>query len=211
MPLILIYRKFYGWALTLRLVALMWLVMSVAGLVTEYLFRGFNLVPVNYHHTHVSHATLAWDYTTFLNIGFLVIFAGLYWLYRNRARFGGGQGYAIDPVCGMQVQTQMAPATAHGGGETHYFCSDRCRDRFQANPARFTGSNAARMSMEEVIAAPDTLVAADSTDPVCGMTVAPGDAAAQRFRAGRKVVFCSAGCAEAFDAEPDRYMAVTLS
>src|SRR5205807_2218900 len=57
MPLILIYRKFYGWALTWRLVALLWLVMSLAGLVTEYLFRGVNLVPVNPHISFVANDT----------------------------------------------------------------------------------------------------------------------------------------------------------
>lgn len=45
LPLILIYRKFYGGRLTLRLVALFWVVMSAAGFVTEYLFRGSELVP----------------------------------------------------------------------------------------------------------------------------------------------------------------------
>ncbi|MFN2462989.1 MAG: permease [Candidatus Dormibacteria bacterium] len=205
MPLILIYRKFYGWRLTLRLVGLMWLVMSTAGLITEYLFKGLNLVPANYHHTHVAHARLAWDYTTFLNLGFLVVFAGLYWLYRNRERFGGGQGYAIDPVCGMQVETAMAPATARVDGIAHYFCSDRCRDRFVVNPARFTGPGAGPTGMDKVLAAPEVLGVGSGIDPVCGMTVEPRDAAAQRFRAGAKILFCSAGCAQAFDADPRRY------
>lgn len=53
-----------------------------------------------------------WDYTTILNILALTGFAGLYWLYRNRARLGGGTGYATDVVCGMQVETANAPATA---------------------------------------------------------------------------------------------------
>jgi uncharacterized membrane protein YraQ (UPF0718 family)/YHS domain-containing protein len=210
MPLILIYRKYYGWRLTLRLVALMWLVMSVAGLITEYLFLAVNLVPVNLHHTHISHATLNWDYTTFLNIGFLVVFAALYWLYRNRERFGGGQGYAIDPVCGMQVETALAPATASVDGSTHFFCSDRCRDRFTANPARFTGDHAEHIPMDDVLAAPDVLTSVASVDPVCGMTVDPADAAAQRFRDGRRILFCSQGCAESFDAEPDRFLGLRV-
>jgi uncharacterized membrane protein YraQ (UPF0718 family)/YHS domain-containing protein len=148
MPLILIYRKFYGWRLTLRLVALMWLVMSVAGLATEYLFRAAGLVPVNYHDTRISRATVAWDYTTLLNIVALVVFAGLYWLYRNRARFGGGHGYAIDPVCGMQVETALAPATAADRGSTFFFCSDHCKERFVAEPVRFTAAGAAHVPME---------------------------------------------------------------
>src|SRR5947208_7614086 len=44
-PLLLIYRKYYGRQMTLRILALSWLVMSVAGLVTEYIFLGAGLIP----------------------------------------------------------------------------------------------------------------------------------------------------------------------
>src|SRR5205807_82651 len=46
-PLLLIYRRFYGWALTLRILAAFWLVMAVAGLATEYLFGALGLVPTS--------------------------------------------------------------------------------------------------------------------------------------------------------------------
>ena len=67
------------------------------------------------------------------------MFAVLYWLYRNRDRLGGGEGYAIDPVCGMQVRTTHAPATATHNGERFYFCSDRCRERFETSRAAAEG------------------------------------------------------------------------
>ncbi len=57
-------------------------------------------------------AHFSWDYTTYLNIVFLVVFAVLYWAYRNRDRLGAGGGYALDPVCGMQVEIANAPAFA---------------------------------------------------------------------------------------------------
>ncbi|MHB1786443.1 MAG: YHS domain-containing protein, partial [Acidimicrobiales bacterium] len=79
-----------------------------------------------------------WNYTTVLNIIFLAIFGVLYWLYRNRDRLGGGQGLALDPVCGMQVRTHDAPARIVEEAQTYYFCSDRCADRFRAEPERFT-------------------------------------------------------------------------
>ncbi|PZR51674.1 ATPase P [Xylanimonas oleitrophica] len=44
-----------------------------------------------------------------------------------------------------------------------------------------------------------------STDPVCGMTVDPQNAAARREHDGVTFAFCSAGCAAAFDADPHRY------
>ena len=42
-------------------------------------------------------------------------------------------------------------------------------------------------------------------DPVCGMTVDPSTAPARRRYADRDVWFCSSGCAEQFDADPERY------
>jgi len=43
------------------------------------------------------------------------------------------------------------------------------------------------------------------TDPVCGMTIDPKTAAATREHEGTTFYFCSAGCAEKFDADPHRY------
>jgi hypothetical protein len=77
----------------------------------------------------------SWDYTTYLNIVFLSLFAVLYWMYRNRGRFGGGGRYARDPVCGMQVEATHAPATLEHGGERVYFCSDHCAGRFAERSA----------------------------------------------------------------------------
>ena len=64
-----------------------------------------------------------------------MLFGVLYWIYRNRVRLGGGDRYARDPVCGMQVETAQAPASVDHAGERHYFCSDRCAERFEAEPA----------------------------------------------------------------------------
>src|SRR5439155_23403856 len=47
LPLVLIYRRFYGGRLTLRLVLVFWAVMAAAGLAVEYLFRGLGLVPAH--------------------------------------------------------------------------------------------------------------------------------------------------------------------
>jgi YHS domain-containing protein len=196
MPLILIYRKFYGWALTLRVVALFWVVMALAGLATEYLFGAANLIPTS-RPIQMVEPGFQLNYTTYLNILFLLVFAGIYWLYRNRERLGGGAGYALDPVCGMQVQVAMAPAQASFDGKPYHFCSDRCRDRFVASPARFAGD-----AQPEPMAAEG---AATAVDPVCGMTVDKAEAAAERTFEGQQFWFCSEGCAEAFDATPESY------
>lgn len=43
-------------------------------------------------------------------------------------------------------------------------------------------------------------------DPVCGMNVPSGKAAARRRRGGDDYVFCSLSCAEKFDEQPTRYL-----
>ena len=130
LPLVLIYRKYYGGKLTIRLVLVFWAVMAGAGLIVEGVFAVLGLIPAT-RPAEVVETRFHWNYTTFLNIGFLVLFAVLYWLYRNRERLGGGEGYAFDPMCGMQVEKANAPAQVARDGVTYYFCSDHCRERFE--------------------------------------------------------------------------------
>src|SRR2546422_8321625 len=190
-PLLLIYRRFYGWALTLRILAAFWLVMAVAGPAAEYLFCGLGLGATRRPVQGVQPAFPA-NYTTYLNLVFLAVFAVLVWLSRNRERFGGAARYAIDPVCGMQVEKALAPATTQSAGQTSYFCSDRCRDRFEANQER-------RHVMSEAI------------DPVCGMTVDTASAAAKREFGGKTYYFCGPGCAKAFDRSPEAFIDASRS
>ena len=130
LPLLLIYRRYYGTRMTLRMLALFWAVMSTAGLITEGIFWTLGAIPTT-RPTTIAPAHFQWNYTTFLNIAFVALFGLLYWTYRNRERLGGGGGHAIDPTCGMQVQTANAPASLIRDGQTVYFCSDHCRRRFE--------------------------------------------------------------------------------
>jgi YHS domain-containing protein len=136
-PLLLIYRRYYGTRLMLRMLVVFWALMSTAGLLTELLFRAAGLVPTQ-RPTTIAPAHFSWNYTTYLNLIFLALFGVLYYLYRNRERLGGGDRYARDPVCGMQVEKVHAPASRHHAGEQQYFCSDHCARRFDAleNDAR---------------------------------------------------------------------------
>ena len=136
LPLLLIYRRFYGTRMTLRMLAVFWIVISLAGLLTEGIFAAAGLIPAT-RPVQVVADHFSWNYTTILNFVFLGLFGLLYWTYRNRDRLGGGERYARDPVCGMQVETALAPAsTVHEGRHVH-FCSDRCRLRFAEAPSRF--------------------------------------------------------------------------
>ena len=130
LPLLFIYRRYYGTPLTLRLFFTFWALMSTAGLAVEGIFALFGAVPTSRPEA-VAPEHFAWNYTTFLNIVFLGVFAVVYWLYRNRDRFGSDQ-YAIDPACGMQVQKAHAPAHGTYGDGESWFCSDACRERFES-------------------------------------------------------------------------------
>jgi YHS domain-containing protein len=43
----------------------------------------------------------------------------------------------IDPVCGMRMEAEQAPAVASYEGRGYYFCSDTHKDEFERNPAYF--------------------------------------------------------------------------
>jgi YHS domain-containing protein len=42
-----------------------------------------------------------------------------------------------DPVCGMLVDVESAPAEQDYRGETYYFCSIECRNQFNEAPWRY--------------------------------------------------------------------------
>ncbi|HYX69701.1 MAG TPA: YHS domain-containing protein [Terriglobales bacterium] len=47
-----------------------------------------------------------------------------------------------DPVCGMQVDEKQAKAQIQHQGQTYYFCSDQCKQRFEKNPQQFVRKSA---------------------------------------------------------------------
>jgi YHS domain-containing protein/uncharacterized membrane protein YraQ (UPF0718 family) len=197
LPLVLIYRKFYGTRLAVKLSLVFWAVMSLAGLLTEGIFQIARLIPTQ-RRDDIAVIHVGWNYTTVLNVIAVIAFAYLYWLYKNAARFGGGQGYAKDVVCGMQVRTADAPARAEHDGRTFYFCSDRCHDKFDGAPEKYA-AGLADESMASAHGREDSVTS--PVDPVCGMTVNPATAATGEH-AGRTYYFCSDGCRTAFLTDP---------
>jgi xanthine dehydrogenase accessory factor len=51
-------------------------------------------------------------------------------------------GFAIDPVCGMTVDTADAAHQATHDDQTYFFCCSGCREQFVAEPARFVRATA---------------------------------------------------------------------
>jgi len=210
MPLLLVYAKFYGWKMTRRILAAFYVVMVLGGLLTHGLFAALDLIPKNTM-IEMQPTRPGWNLTTWLNLAAVIVFCAVLWLARNAKRFGGGTGYTIDPVCGMQVRESEAPATCSHDGVNYYFCADRCRERFQANPERFTGENAAHEAMEVApepvllgrkkmsMSTPSVQLSTTVVDPICQMTVELATAAATRVIDGVTYGFCGLGCAATFD------------
>jgi uncharacterized protein len=86
LPILDIYRKYYGWRMAGFLLATFYATMVAAGLIVELVFQGIGLVPQG-RHAKVEAASVHLDYTTVLNIGFLALAAVLVVRYFRR---GGG-------------------------------------------------------------------------------------------------------------------------
>jgi uncharacterized protein len=196
LPLLVIYRRYFGLRVTMRILVVFWATMSAAGLAVEYLFRWIRIPEPEPIHDMTGHGP-AWDHTTWLNIAALALFAMMYWLYRSRRSAVAAAGkYAKDPVCGMQVEIAHAPARRERGGETHYFCSDRCARHFDERTPDMTDGQG--MSHD-----PN----GTHRDPVCGMSVSPATAAASAEHEGETYYFCSTGCRTAFGLKPEAFLA----
>jgi uncharacterized membrane protein YraQ (UPF0718 family)/YHS domain-containing protein len=121
-PLILIYLRYYGRRVTLRLVAIMFVSMAGAALAVDAIFSAADLIPsARPSIDSIAEREIGWNYTTFLNIVFFAVAAALLALTVRRG--------ARDPVCGMTV----ARSTAHRSereGRTVFFCSAGCKAKF---------------------------------------------------------------------------------
>jgi YHS domain-containing protein len=125
LPIVQIYRKYYGGAYALRIVALMFVTIVIAALVVDGIFGAAGLIP----HARPTHTdifgSVKLDYKLFTNILGLIIFAALFALTIRRG--------TADPVCGMRVDMAKALRTELAG-RTYYFCSEHCRSAFDLSP-----------------------------------------------------------------------------
>ncbi len=76
LPILNIYRKYYGAKMTLFLLASFYATMAAAGLLVELAFQALGLVPAE-RHAKVVEASVTWNYTTVLNLLFLTLAAVL--------------------------------------------------------------------------------------------------------------------------------------
>jgi uncharacterized protein len=80
LPILDIYRKYYGLRMTGFLLATFYVAMAVAALIVEAIFGALGLIPGE-RKAQVVEASLTWNYTTWLNIIFLVLAALLTWRF----------------------------------------------------------------------------------------------------------------------------------
>jgi uncharacterized protein len=85
-PILNIYRKYYGLRMAAFLLVSFYVAMVLAGLGVELLFEAIGTEPTE-RNAKVTEASVTWNYTTYLNIVFLSLAAVLLWRYFRR---GGG-------------------------------------------------------------------------------------------------------------------------
>jgi uncharacterized membrane protein YraQ (UPF0718 family) len=79
-PVLNIYRKYYGLKMAGFLFVTFYAAMAGAALIVELIFGAFGLVPAQ-RNARVVEASVTWDYTTWLNIAFLILAAWLIWRF----------------------------------------------------------------------------------------------------------------------------------
>lgn len=136
LPLLIIYRKYYGEKLALKMLGAFWAIMSLSGLVTEGVFHVIHQIPSR-HITMIDGRHFGWNATTVLNAIAIVLSGVIFYFYKNPPREEISD-FAQDPICGMQVRVDDAPAKLELAGNTYYFCMQGCKDAYldkQSRPA----------------------------------------------------------------------------
>ena len=76
LPILDIYRKYYGWKVMGYILVTFYITMAAAGYVVEFLFEALGIIPQNRNIVSITQG-IQWNYTTVLNIIFLVVAAVL--------------------------------------------------------------------------------------------------------------------------------------
>ena len=108
LPILDIYRKYYGWRVAGFLFVVFYATMAASGLLVELVFDRLGLIPSE-RDAKVVEASVTWNYTTVLNILFLLA-AALVWRYFRR-----GGGLAMLRMMSQPASAQEHGAHAHGG------------------------------------------------------------------------------------------------
>jgi len=108
LPVLNIYRKYYGLKMAGFLFATFYLAMAAAALIIELIFGGFALVPSE-REARVVEASIAWNYTTWLNLAFLILAVLLVWRF---LKTGPGDAARDEPA--SRPRTRPPPCSLAG-------------------------------------------------------------------------------------------------
>jgi uncharacterized membrane protein YraQ (UPF0718 family) len=102
LPILVIYRKYYGTRMMLMLLGTFYATMVIAGYIVEFLFGGLGLIPAE-RTARVAEEGIRWNYTTVLNIIFLLLAAALLVRFfrsggRSMLKMMGGSPDASEPA-----------------------------------------------------------------------------------------------------------------
>jgi len=133
-PVLNVYRKYYGWKVMLYILGVFFVTMAFTGFLMEELFNALGIVPdLAGGETATEQTYFELDYTFYLNVIAFALSGFLLYVYRRGL---GAPGQYRDPVCGMRTD-DSGPTLTHDG-ETYYFCSKRCKQSFENSPSEFS-------------------------------------------------------------------------
>jgi uncharacterized membrane protein YraQ (UPF0718 family) len=127
LPILNIYRKYYSRRMAIYLAGTFYVAMVVAGYAVELIFGGLGLVP-DQADAKIPMEGISWNYTTYLNIAFLLLAAAL--LVRFY-RTGGSQMLAM-----MGGSPDAMDHSAHGEHSSHGGHHDAGHEQHTSGDAR---------------------------------------------------------------------------
>jgi hypothetical protein len=107
LPILDIYRRYYGLKMSFFLLATFYVAMAGAALIVEFLFDALDLAPTE-RQARIAAASISWDYTTILNIVFLMLAALLVWRF-----FRAGGAPMLRMMNGAAEQASGTSSTQH--------------------------------------------------------------------------------------------------
>ncbi len=109
LPILDIYRRYYGWKMAGFILASFYATMAAAGLIVEFLFQALGLRPTE-RNAKVELAHVSWNYTTYLNIVFLALAAAARLaLLPSRRRLGDAE--ADEQADGRRTRRPSSPSS----------------------------------------------------------------------------------------------------
>lgn len=107
----------------------------------------------------------------------------------------------VDPICGMKVTPDKAAGKTERNGETFYFCSRGCQEKFERKAAE---------SQPPMIQLGRKKIVEDDfkifTDPVCKMLVKPETSAGKYEYKNETYYFCAVSCLNKFRQNPEKFL-----